>query len=326
MKNIFSNDNSLKVVSVIVAIIIWIYISIFLDPSIDVNVRDLPIQFVGEEVLAERGISVVNESATTINLRVQGSRKRMGKYDMKTIIARVDMSGIEDVGQTSLPVEVVVPFENVGISSQSHYNVQVTTEELVEKQITLGIKTEGSLAENYMAGPITTSPETVTIKGPKSVIGKIDKAGVLLEYANADVDIDVELPIRFYGADDKIIPVQDALMKRITQDIQSTKVHCEVVKLREIKVVPRFSADSYDARDAVLKDAKVSVNPATVLIYGDDKLTAKIESIYTDEVPVEKFKDNKKAKAKLIIPDGVKILKDITEVEISIEKDSKGVE
>ena len=50
---------------------------------------------------------------------------------------------------------------------------QLATEELVKKQITLEVKTEGSLAENYMAGPITTSPETVTIKGPKSVIGKI---------------------------------------------------------------------------------------------------------------------------------------------------------
>ncbi|MBQ4146079.1 MAG: YbbR-like domain-containing protein, partial [Clostridia bacterium] len=312
MKNIFSNDNSLKVISVIVAILIWIYIIIVLDPAVEVNVRDLPIQFVGEEVLAERGISVVNESATAISIKVQGSRKRMGKYDMKTIIARVDMSGINEVGQTSLPVEVVVPFENVGISSQSHYNVQITTEELVEKQINLDIKTEGSLAENYMAGDITLSPESVTIKGPKSVVGKINKAGILLEYANADVDIDVELPIRFYGVDEKIIPVQDALMKRISQDIQSTKVHCEVVKLREVNITPRFSAESYDERDAVLNDAKIAINPETVLIYGDDKVTAKIGTIYTTEVPVEKFIDNKKAKAKLIIPEGVKILKDIT--------------
>ena len=85
-------------------------------------------------------------------------------------------------------------------------------------------------------------------------------------------------------------------------------------------------AESYDERDAVLNDAKIAINPETVLIYGDDKVTAKIGTIYTTEVPVEKFIDNKKAKAKLIIPEGVKILKDITEVEITLEKNSKGVD
>ncbi len=325
MKRIFANDNILKIISVAVAIIIWSYIILVLDPAIEVEVRDLPIQFIGQEVMEDNGISVVNESATTLNLKIKGSRKRMGQYDMKNIIAKVDVSGINEVGQTTLPVEVIVPFENVGISSQNHYSVNIKTEELVEKQLKLEVKTVGSLASSYMAGPITTAPETITIKGPESVIGKIAKAGVVLDYAEADVDVDVELPIRLYGTDGKEIPANDALCKRISQSVETTKLHLAVVKLREIKVIPQFGADTLEEERKLLDGAEYSINPQVVQIYGDDKLTAKISSIYTEEIPVEKFTDNDKAKAKLIIPDGVKVLRDVTEVEITlIRKGDKG--
>ena len=49
-----------------------------------------------------------------------------------------------------------------------------------------------------MAGPIDINPSSVTISGPESVIGKIVKAGITLDYGNADVDIDAEVPIRLY--------------------------------------------------------------------------------------------------------------------------------
>lgn len=320
MKKIFASDNALKVISVAVAILIWLYIILVLDPAVEVEVRDLPIQFLGEEQLETRGISVVNESATDINLKIKGSRKKMGRYDMKTIIAKVDLSGIDSVGQTTLPVEVVVPFENVGISSQNHYTIDVTTEKRVEKELSLEIKTDGSLAQDYMAGPITVSPQTVTIYGPESVVGKVKSAGVLLNYGGADVDIRQELPIRLYGLDGKELTQQDALRKRISQGTETAEVECAVVKLRTVKILPQFEASSPEERQEMLAGATYTLDPKTVQIYGDDKKTAKISSIKTEPIPVEKFVDNKKAKVKLIIPEDVKILLDIEEVEITLTR------
>lgn len=319
MKKAFVNDNVLKGISVVVAIVIWLYIIIVLDPAVEVSVRDLPIQFVGEELLSARGLSVVSESATTVSLKVKGSRKKMGQNDMKTIIAKVDVSAIEKEGTSSLPVEVVVPFENAGITSQNHYNVDVKAEKLVEKTLNLEVKTEGTLAENYMAGPIKTDPESVTVTGPESIVGKIERAGVVLDYANADVDIDVEAPIKLYGAEDKELPALDAILTRIHRDITVTKLHCSVVKLREVEVVPVFG-EVYAEDGSVLKpEFSYAVNPERVQIYGEDSLTAKIVSIETEPISVEKFLDNQKVKVKLRIPDGVKILRDIAEVEVTMK-------
>lgn len=315
MKKLAMSDKMLKVISVIVAIVIWFYIIVVLDPAIEVTIRDLPIQFVGEEHLREQGLGVVSESATTLTVKIKGSRKKMGRNDMKTIIAKVDLSNIEQTGTMPLPVEVVIPFEHTGISSQSDYMIDVKTEKLVEKTLNLEVKTTGSLAENFMAGPIKTDKEQVIVSGPESVIGKISGAGVVLDYADSDVDIDQNLPIKLYGTDKKEILPTDAILTRIHQNIKETMIHCSVVKLRTVKIQPVFDA-------AVGEDMEklCVITPETVQIYGDDGLTAKVESIHTAPISVEKFFDTKKVKTKLVIPEGVKILKDIFEVEISMNE------
>ena len=64
MKKIFESDSFLKIASVAIAVLLWLYIIVVLDPAVEVEVRELPIQFVGQEQVVESGFSVVSESAT----------------------------------------------------------------------------------------------------------------------------------------------------------------------------------------------------------------------------------------------------------------------
>ena len=72
-----------------------------------------------------------------------------------------------------------------------------------------------------------------------------------------------------------------------------------------------------------MEDLSYTLDPEEVQIYGDDKLTAKISVIQTEPIPIEKFTDNDKVKVKLIVPDGVKILRDISEAELTLHRDGK---
>ncbi len=315
MKKLFESDRLLKVTSVVIAIVLWLYIFIILDPTQEVSVRDLPIEFVGQEQLHANGLSVVSESDTVMTIKVKGSRKRMGKNNMKSIIAKVDVSSVMSKGTASLPVDVIVPFENMGITSQDPYTVDVKVEHLKEKNIPIEVETEGSLAEDYMAGPIYTDAETVTIKGPESLVDKIARAAVVLNYGGADVDIDKELPIRLYGNDGKEIVSIDAILGRIQKDIDRTIVHCVVVKLKRVEIDPVFGGF---ADQEMKPEFPYKLNVETILIYGDEQITSKVKKIQTEPISIDKLTSNEKVKAKLVIPDGVKVLRDIAEVEVTL--------
>lgn len=317
MKRLFENDKLLKVTSVVIAIVLWLYIFIILDPAQEVSVRDLPIEFVGQEQLHAKGLSVVSESDTALSIKVKGSRKRMGRNNMKSIIAKVDVSKIRSEGTTTLPLDVIVPFENMGITTQDPYTVDINVEKLKEKKLPIEIETEGTLAENYMAGPIHTDKETVTIQGPESVVGKIARAAVVLNYGGADVDIDQELPIHFYGSDGKEIVSIDSILSRIQTDVEQTMVHCIVVKLKPVPIEPVFLGISDLGEEP---EFSYKLNIDSVQIYGNEQITSKVNQIRTEPISVEKLTSNEKTKVKLVIPDGVKILRDISEVEVSLSK------
>lgn len=314
MRKLFE-DKMLKVVSVAIAIIIWLYIFIILDPAQEVTVRNLPIEFVGIEQLHNNGLSVVSESDTELTIKVNGSRKRMGRNNMKSIIAKVDLSDIYREGISTIPVEVVVPFENFGITQQDPYSVDVMVEQTVQKTMDLKIETENSLAADYMAGPMYTEDKRVTVTGPKSVVGKIAHAGVVLDYGNADVDIDVKLPIRLYGTDGKEITAVDPIWKRLQTNISETMLHCTVVKLKKVEVVPVFDTG---------EELPYKLNIKTVQIYGEEQITSKVDKIQTMPISTEKLTSNQKTKVKLVIPDGVKVLQDITEVEVTLTEKTNG--
>lgn len=309
-------DRWLKVFSVGIAIVIWLYIFLILDPAQEVTVRNLPIEFIGEEQLNARGLSVVSESDTEISVKVSGSRKRMARNNMKSIIAKADISYINQEGITAIPVDVVVPFENFGIASQDPYTVDVKVEATVQKTMDIEIQTEGSLATDYMAGPMRMEDKTVTVTGPKSVVGKIGRATVLLNYQGADVDIDETLPIRFYDTEGKEIVSIDSILSRIRTNISQTVLHCKVVKLKQVPISPVFNGEMHEG------DYKLNIQK--VQIYGDEQITSKVEEIKTEWISLEKLTNNQKTKVKLVIPEGVKVLQDISEVEVTLSKKDNG--
>ena len=314
MKKLLASDGALKIISVLIAIGIWVYIALVMNPAIEVTVRDLPIQFIGGESLNSRGLAVISESATTGTVKIKGSRKKMGNNDMKTIIAKADISSITETGETNIPIEIVIPFENQGVSSQSEYSVNVKVEKSAEKTLDIEVSTIGTLAPDYMPGDIVCDPKKVTLSGPKSAVDKISKAEAVLNYNNEDVDIDTSAQIVFYGADNKEISMLDALMGRISISVDNVNIHCPVLKMHKAEVKAEFG------RQELPENFSYKTDPFEVYVFGDENVSSKINEIKTEQIPLDKLLDNGKVKVKLIIPNGVKIFHDISEVEISIEK------
>lgn len=315
MRNLMAKDGVLKIISVVLAILIWIYVITVLEPTTEVTVRDVPIQYAGYDVLSQNGLSVVSESDTSVNVKIKGSRKRLGNYDMKSVVAKVDLSEITEEGNHSLPVTVVVPFENDGVTSKTPYSVDVVAEKTTKKKFDIQIDTVGNMAGGYMPGDITLDSNTVEISGGASVIEQITRASVELNYNNADVDIDAELPIKLYGVDGTEILPKDALYTRIQKDRSKVMLHCAVLKVKEVDVDLVLSNDSISL-------SEFELSPSQIYIYGEDAATRNVQSIKTEVVSVEELLSKEKVKVKLQVPSGVKVIEDIYEVSVSLSDNS----
>ena len=79
MKNFFIKDSTLKVLSFIIAVVLWFYVILVIDPSVDVTIRNIPLRYINQGVLEERGLSLVEDPDLTMELKIRGSRKKIAK-------------------------------------------------------------------------------------------------------------------------------------------------------------------------------------------------------------------------------------------------------
>ena len=88
-------------------------------------------------------------------------------------------------------------------------------------------------------------------------------------------------------------------------------MHCPVLKLREV------SPSAYFGWQELPEGFSYNIEPSKLYIYGEEAGSTKIDKIDTEEIPLDKLLENEKVK----VPEKVKVLYDITEVEVSVAKD-----
>lgn len=159
------------VLSLLIAIALWAFVIGEVNPEASRAYRDVPIQFINEEVLEQSGMALYSVSDRTMNVTLTGNRSEINKIDTKDILATVDLSDAA-MGENHLRINLRVP-NKVDVETQSANKVIVTVEKRVSKEIPVEISYEGTF--NGEEEPITVSQnlKTVTAFGAETTINKV---------------------------------------------------------------------------------------------------------------------------------------------------------
>ncbi len=176
LEHLFDNKLFLRIFSVVIAVIIWIALSLTLYPSMYKTVSNIPISVDLTGTKAEReGLSVVNYDVNQVSATINGMRYEIGNYSSDDLYATVDASKVEKSGEYELDVRIQsknddeFSVENI---TPSKVKVSLDYIETVEKDVTVDA-TGVSASEGYTLTEASVSPEKVEIKGPKDKIDMI---------------------------------------------------------------------------------------------------------------------------------------------------------
>lgn len=313
MKDIFLKDSVLKVISFVIALLLWFYIIAVIDPSVDVTVKDIPIRYTNVNVIEEKGLCLISDSKATVELKIRGSRKRIANIDNKNIYATVDLATIGKTGTFSLPIAISIPYEYSEIVSKNPYNANVFIDKVITAEREVEVLTADSVANGYIAGEAETSIKTVTLKGASTEIERIDSVGVQLNYDGRSADIsDNEKPF-FIDKNGRRISADDEIYNLVAMDIENINVSCKVYKLKAVSVEVVAKASSG------VQNYKISVQPSNVTVYAENEILDQLESLKTEIVNLDEISGNT-VTTKLVLPEGVSLRDGITEVTVKADK------
>ena len=176
IKGAFEKDNNLKIISIILATIIWMVVSITIYPTTERPVYNVPIEIILDGSYAESTqLDAISVSHDTVNITIAGKRGQIGDIKAEDLKAVVDVSKVLLPRQYDLTMNIECAdnkaFEVVSIEPAT---VSVVFDKIISKEFEVTpVHKDVKIASGYMSNDAIISPDKVTISGPQDTINSI---------------------------------------------------------------------------------------------------------------------------------------------------------
>ncbi|HEY2964038.1 MAG TPA: CdaR family protein [Pyrinomonadaceae bacterium] len=170
VRKIFVEDWSLKLLSLAIAIVLWLVVTGQNQPvTAHVNVQ---LNFIRPQSL-----EISNDPPRTVDVMLTGSRNKLDDLTTLDLVATVDISDQrsgERVLRLADKAQIALP-QGVKVDGFQPSAIPVRLEPIIERQVPIEAKLEGKAADGYEVYSVRPSKGSVTVRGPESHVLALQK-------------------------------------------------------------------------------------------------------------------------------------------------------
>ena len=108
--NILDNKFFLIVISLLASILLWAYVTTSEGDVIERTYEGVQVVFKGQETLLEKdGLVISNVSSNTVSVRLRTTRREISKLSSSNMVAGVDVSKFNSIGNYNQSVAIEFP-------------------------------------------------------------------------------------------------------------------------------------------------------------------------------------------------------------------------
>lgn len=287
----------IKIVSVIVAFGLWLYISNVENNKIKYLLKDVPVTLTNTDYLTQAKLTVLPKQNPTVNLNLQGIPTDIYSAKRGQFRVEADMSEYAfHKGENKIPVKIVDQPPNVYILNSETLYVTINLDELVEKTFSVNLDLDVKVKDGYYASDHIVKPTDVIVRGAAKYVNQVTAVSAKGEVKSADKNLNLTLPT--VAVDSKGGTISDV---DIDPKFVEVTVPVRKTKTVSINVKTKGSLGS----GMILKS--LVPTPDKIDIAGGDLINS-ITSLDTEPIDLSTLSPNKTIQAKIIVPSGVVLL------------------
>ena len=302
LENFLSKSNTLLFVSLILAVLIFIFIdqkmTLFTSTSAEV-LKDREVNAIyNEEAYVVEGLP------DKVDITLMGTRSDLFIAKQSSAKVTVDLSGLKP-GTHKVNVEYASPTDSIDYSvNPSAANVTIYPKVSASKTVTTDILNQDSLDSKLVIENVTSSSDKVVVKGTDdenavnslkkvaAVKALVDVSGLTIE--DTGVVTIKKIPLKAYDKDGNILNVE-IVPSKISVDVEVASPS----KVVPIRVVPKGNISLGKAISSIQMSA------SNVVVYGSQSVLDTLQYV-SAPVDVNGLKEDKEFKLELIKPKGIK--------------------
>lgn len=298
--------NNLKIIvlSTVIAVIVWILVSVQVFPTIETSISGIPIQVQPTEYMVSNNLEIIDSYTGTTDIRIEGKRYDISALKADDFYATLDLDSIRSAGTFTVPVTVS---SKTGVEynliETSQLAVTLTIDEIATREFTItAYAPDISLPEGYYVDEITASPATVTVTGSASVLDKISrieaKAAINGEIHESH---EVQTPLTMYTANGSKLVNDD-----IKISAESVLVNIPIYMQKELPLTFSFAGvpQYFDIDSLGFK-----IQPGSIMVAAPDDSISNLSELNIGTVNIADIRLNQTVSTiPITLPEGYKNL------------------
>ncbi|MDF2610074.1 MAG: hypothetical protein K0R92_1548 [Lachnospiraceae bacterium] len=270
MKERLTRNISLKILSLLLAVILWIVILNIDDPVYTDTFTKIPVTRINESALESKDKIYDVISGETVDVTVKAKRSILEELEVSNFRAIADLSELSIVN--AVPIEVSVPGygNEVEIIAQNDLTMKVSIENLVQEQFRIEIVEKGNVTEGHYIKEATARPNMLQVSGAESVISKIQRVV-------AEVDVNHEDESFMKSVEPKVYDKNGSLMdsSKMTFNYDEIDVTVSLLNTKEVNLFVEVEGTPYYGYEYV----GIEYQPKQVEIAGEQSELDKVRYI-----------------------------------------------
>lgn len=287
MKNKLKNNTKIKLISLLSAIVLWIYVMAIVDPEDSRLFENVPVVVTNIEELAENDLIVYPESDLVADINIKGKLSDVQKITVDDIhIYGTINNPMEGNNKLSLKVNIT---KQVSYEFKTDFIV-VRLEKLLYDEKDIKPEIIGKYKDDV--DTVSLSQDTVEISGPRILIDQVD-------HVKASIKVD-DNSKNMLNQKVKLMAVNNVgkEVKGISLSVKNINVE---IKLLEEKEVPI----NIQLKDNTVDISKYEIKPSMVTIRGKKDVLDNIDYINTKKLDIASI--GPLTKVELEVPEGIAI-------------------
>ncbi|MDW7651089.1 MAG: CdaR family protein [Bacillota bacterium] len=295
MERLLKNNTAVKVFAFFLALMLWVYVTSDVMqagvPDETRPYRNVPLAWHN----LEEGRALM-DIPDEVDVSLRGRPDVLDSLTPQNMNVFVDLRGLEE-GRHNITPQVEVP-RGVRVMSIEPQQVIVELEGVESPQKPVTLEIIGAPADGYVMGDPRILPDSVFVRGPRSLVNSVDSVRAVVNIDGAESDRVQVVPLK----------VVDAVGRELTDvtvnpDMVEVLIPFSEPQKRVPIRVPLLGepAEGYQVQ-------QVNVNPSTVTVQGREEDLAGIEEVLTGPVNIADVTETVTVEMLLISPDEAQIL------------------
>ena len=316
MKEQKNSNMGMKVLSVSIAIFIWLLVANTNDPVVTKRFTDIPVDIINEEALTDLGYAYEVTEGDEVTITVKGKNSIVGTLSISDFRAVADFSKLSEVDAVPIDVTVKKYTDQLEIMLGTVNTMKIKKDEMISVSVPVNIVINGDAAEGYAPGKITGTPNLVRVTGPANLLDNAKAIIVEVDIDGIDHDVTTNVKPILYDADNKKID-----SKQIAFDTPSISISIELWKTKKVQVSVEQEGEPADGYQLTSFDYE----PKEIIVAAPDDILADLTTISLPAVSLDGLTENYEKDIDIteeLLPDNVVLADDVTDIKINanIEK------